>query len=323
VLKLRAAFSRNPRIFPLMEGEVQARDIELDVDTTDHGDLFAWLLDGGDCDVFEFSISHYMTTFERQDPRWDWAAIPVFLAKATPFLETRVHRAAGVETLSDLRGTGAGMGDFAMTAGVWLRVALHQLYGVRPQEVTWFAGRARRRSHDMQLGIEATLRPDLSVTWLDDDTALERKLRAGEVDAAFGVRGDPAGAESTIRPLFPDGGAGLFAEFYRSHGYVPVNHVILVRRPILEENPWVAESLFDAFQASKDAAYRQDASNRLVLPNADATAQQALYGDDPYPAGVAANRPMLDALAKQSVDEGLTRGLVDVQQMFWETVRNT
>src|SRR5437763_2249954 len=318
MLKLRGCFSKNPRIYPLMEGVVRAEGIERDIDREDHGDTFAWLLVGGPSDVFEFSISHYMTTFERQDPRWDWTALPIFLAKATPFLETRVNRNSPVETLPDLRGKRVGMGDFAMTAAVWLRVALDQLYGVRPSEVTWFAGRARRRSHDFQLGIQDTLRPGVSVTWLDEDGALDRKLRAGEIDAAFGVKDDPA-----VRPLFPDGGAGLFAEFYHSKGYVPVNHVVLVRRAIVEENPWVPEALYDAFERSKRAAYERDPSTRLVLPTADADVQRATYGDDPYPSGVEANRSMLNGVAQQSVEEGLTRGLVSVDDMFWETVRNT
>lgn len=322
MLTLRGTFSRNPRIYPLMESVVKAAGIEIEVDSVDHGDTFAWLLDGGESDVFEFSISHYMTTFERQDPRWDWVALPIFLAKATPFLETRVNKGAGIDSLADLRGKRVGSGDFAMTAAVWLRVGLDQLYGVPPREVSWFAGRARRRSHDMQLGIEQTLKPDLSVKWLDEDGALDRLLRAGDLDAAFGVKDDPS-ADSPIRPLFPDGGAGLFAHFYESHGYVPVNHIMLVRRPILEENPWAAEALYEGFQASKAAAYERDPTTRLVLPHADAAAQHALYGPDPYPAGVRANRPMLEALARQSEEEGLTRGLVDVEQMFWPSLRGT
>jgi 4,5-dihydroxyphthalate decarboxylase len=323
VLKLRAAFTKNPRIAPLMEGAVKPKDIEIDLDPEDHGDLFAWLLDGGNADVFEFSISHYMTTFERQDPKWNWIAIPIFFAKATPFLETRVHKDAGIKEPADLRGKRVGSGDFAMTAAVWLRVGLEQLYGVPPQEVTWFAGRARRRSHDMQLGIEETLRPNLSVTWLDDDTALDRLLRAGEIDAAFGVKADPPGADSPLRNLFPNGGADLFAEFYRRLGFVPVNHVILLRRPIAEENPWVPEALYEAFNESKRVAYQRDPTASLVLPRADADDQRKLYGADPYPSGVEANRPLLEALAKQSQLEGLTRGLVDVEQMFWPTLRNT
>ena len=47
MLKLRATFSKNPRIYPLIEGVVKAEGIELDVDQEDHGDTFAWLLDGG------------------------------------------------------------------------------------------------------------------------------------------------------------------------------------------------------------------------------------------------------------------------------------
>ena len=225
---------------------------------------------------------------------------------------------ATTKTLADLRGKRVGMGDYAMTAGVWLRVALNDLYGVLPQEVIWFAGRARHRSHDFQLGVQEMLKPGVSVTWLDDDTALDRMLKVGELDAAFGVRADDA-----VRSLLPNGGAGLFEEFYRSYGYLPVNHVLLVRRPLVEENPWLPEALYEGFEASKQAAYRRDPAASLVLPNQDAAAQRALYGDDPYPSGVKANRPMLEALARQSYAEGLTQGLLNVDDLFAESVRNT
>lgn len=321
MLRLRTAFQGggNPRIAPLMEGEVKIPEVELIPDTEQHGDLFAWLLDHGEeRDVFEFSISHYMTTFEKNEARWNWIAIPIFFQKATPFLETRVPAASEAKTLGDLRGKRVGMGDYAMTAGVWLRVAMNDLYGVPPQEVSWFAGRERRRSHDFQLGIQEMLRPGVSVTWLDDDTALDRMLRSGEMDAAFGVKADDA-----VRNLLPNGGADLFAEFHKEAGYLPVNHVILVRRPLVDENPWLPEALYEGLNASKAAAYERDPRAGLVLPNQDAEAQRALYGPDPYPSGVEANRPMLEALARQSYAEGLTHSLLKVDDLFAETVRGT
>ena len=57
MLKLKGTFSKNPRIYPFMEGVVQAEGIDLEVDTEEHGDTFAWLLDGGASDVFEFSVA--------------------------------------------------------------------------------------------------------------------------------------------------------------------------------------------------------------------------------------------------------------------------
>jgi 4,5-dihydroxyphthalate decarboxylase len=320
MLKLRTAFmGGNPRMAPLVEGEVKIEGVELEVDPENHGDLFAWLLDHGeDRDVFEFSISHYMTTFEKRQARWDWIAVPIFLQKATPFLETRVPAQSPAKVLGDLRGKRVGMGDYAMTAGVWLRVALNDLYGVPPQEVSWFAGRARHRSHDFQLGVQEMLKPGVSVTWLDDDTALDRMLKTGELDAAFGVRSD-----DSLRTLLPSGGAGLFEEFHRSYGYLPVNHVLLVRRPLVAENPWLPEALYAGFEASKKAAYRRDPSSTLPLPNQDAAAQKSIYGDDPYPSGVNANRPMLEALIRQSYAEGLTSTMLKVDDLFAESVRNT
>lgn len=124
MLKLRAAFSPNPRIRPLVEREVQAPGIELDFRLAGAGELFEWHLQGSDCDVFEFSISHHMTVMERDDPRWDWLALPIFLSKATPGLGTYVRAGAGIETAADLGGTRFGLPDFSMTGGLWLRAML-------------------------------------------------------------------------------------------------------------------------------------------------------------------------------------------------------
>ena len=309
----------NPRIEPLLSGEVKVPDVQIVDDTENHGDLFAWLLDHGDeRDVFEFSISHYMTTFEKHEARRDWTAIPMFLQKATPFLDTRVNVNSDINSLADLRGKKVGMGDYAMTAAVWLRVALNDLAHVPPQDVHWFAGREAHRSHDWQLGIQEMIKPGLNVTWLNDDTALDRMVASGEIDAAFGIKEDPQN-----RRLFPNGGADLFADFYKSYGYLPVNHCILIRRALAEQNPWLPKALYDGFEASKQAAYQRDPAARLPLPKEDGPSQMALYGEDPYPSGLKANRPMLEALARQSHTEGLTQGLVNVEEMFHESVRNT
>src|SRR5438445_544885 len=141
MLKLRAAFSPNPRIRPLVDGDVKATGIELDFTLGVAGELFEWHLKGSDCDVFEFSISHHLTVMERNDPRWDWLAIPVFLSKAVPALGTYVRDGSGIAAASDLGGKRFGVPDFSMTGAVWLRAMLDRLYGIRPQDIQWFVGR--------------------------------------------------------------------------------------------------------------------------------------------------------------------------------------
>src|SRR5687768_8836389 len=156
MLKLRGAFSRNPRMAPLLQGEVQPKGIELEVQLGIAGELFEWHLQGSDCDVFEFSISHHLTTTERNDPRWDWLALPIFLSKAPLTTNTYVRTDASIETAADLRGKRFGVPDFSMTAAVWLRAMLDQLYGIKSQDLQWFVGRPKEICHDLVLGIDRT-----------------------------------------------------------------------------------------------------------------------------------------------------------------------
>jgi 4,5-dihydroxyphthalate decarboxylase len=324
MLKLHAAFSPNPRIQPLIDGTVQAAGIELDFTLGGAGELFEWHLQGSDCDVFEFSISHHMTVMERDDPRWDWVAIPIFLSKAVPALGTQVRADAGIETAADLRARRFGVPDFSMTGAVWLRAMLDQLYGIKPRDITWFVGRPRELCHDLALGVPDTLAPGISATWLLEDGGLERMMAAQELDAAFlgGPEAIDAGA-TRVQPLFPDGGQEFFGEFYAATGFLPVNHSVMIRRRVVEENPWVAEALYEAFEASKQTAYRQQPGSALVFPRRDPGPQTARYGPDPFPSGLSANRAMLEMVARQSWEEGLTARQADVDALFVAPLRGT
>jgi hypothetical protein len=40
-------------------------------------------------------------------------------------------------------------------------------------------------------------------------------------------------------------------EYYQQHGYVPAQHLIKLRREVVERVPWIVQSLLTAFTASK------------------------------------------------------------------------
>ena len=155
MVKLRAAHSNNPRLEPLRDGTVKATGIEFEWETLGPQQLFHHQLTQNDFDVFEFSISSYMMTRDR-DPdhsRWDWVGVPVFLSRAFLALNTYVNTHSGMESFADLKGKRFGIPDFQMTAGLWLRAMVADLYGIRPQDVTWFVGRGPDQSHGAR-GVE-------------------------------------------------------------------------------------------------------------------------------------------------------------------------
>jgi 4,5-dihydroxyphthalate decarboxylase len=125
------------------------------------------------------------------------------------------------------------------------------------------------------------------------------------------------------RPLFPDGGRAFIADFVRKDGFTPVNHTLAVQRRVVEENPWVPEALFEAFERSKQEAYKRDRSTGMLFKGDDYEAQAAAFGADPYPSGLKANHAMLRRAMQQSLSEGLIHKPVDIDALWCESLRGT
>lgn len=307
-LRLRGTFSPNPRVAPLVDGTIQPTGLEIDWESAEAGDLHERHLRDSAHDVFEFSISNYIVTRERARDLWDWMMIPVFASKATLGLDTLVNVNAGIETGADLAGKNFGIPDYTMTAGLWFRAQLRELWGIRPQDIHWHVGRQGEQSHGRQMGFDTDPPRGVTLHWTGAGQVNEL-LQNGGLDAAFPAADVPIDTTTgRVRRLFPDGGRAFMANFQSSAGFLPVNHVVLVQRRLVEKEPWVAEALFEAFGAAKREAYRRDrtAAGILRTGNDDVEAQAETFGVDPYPYGLAANLPMLAMATHQSNLDGLT-----------------
>jgi 4,5-dihydroxyphthalate decarboxylase len=327
-LKLRVAYMMNPRLAPLLDGTVKAEGVDLEFELGLSSHWFYHHLTKNDFDVFEYSISDYLIVRDRPELRHlEWTAIPVFLLKAYPPLLTHVNVHAGIASMRDLKGKRFGLPDFEMTAGLWMRAMVKELYGIQPQDIDWYVGRPRGMGRSLELGLDKNPPTGVSLTWLPEPGAMQRMLQDGEIDAAFPGTDILLSAGSTVKWLFEaDGGQGFFQEFYQKTGFLPCNHTIVVQRRILEQEPWVAMALFDAFERSKQESYRRAREAQqayLIFPGDDFDRQAATFGADPYPSGLAANRRMLAMAGQESFEEGLIKQPPDVDGLFWETVRPT
>src|SRR5207344_1158724 len=116
-------------------------------------------------------------------------------------------------------------------------------YGLDPKSVTWVA--------DRMSGVGAWQPP----AWLKVEmSAKEQKqfdlLSAGKIDAAITTGTWAPHVHPDIDFLFPNY-AELEREYYRRTGYFPIMHTFLIKSTVLEQHPWVAMSLFNAWQESK------------------------------------------------------------------------
>lgn len=310
-LKMTVAFSGNPRVQPLVDGRVKPENIDLEVVTVEGGMLFFRNLQYDEFDASEMSISETLLAKERGDgSRWDWSALPVFLSRGYFCLGVLVNTTSGIEHLGDQKGKRIGVPDYHMTAALWMRCAMKDLYGIEASDNVWYNGRTTDFSHGGPLGLGEDGPPGVTHHWLEADQYLDQMLDRGELDAAVfspgtGLApghtvsmdrygGTPLTGNPRIRPLLDDGGRAVVAEFYRKTGAFMANHHVIVQNRILKDNPWAAMALFKAFQESKELAYqdaRRQRSTYLYFQGNDEHDHAAIFGEDPYPLGLKAMRP--------------------------------
>lgn len=126
------------------------------------------------------------------------------------------------------------------------------------------------------------------------------------------------GSGSKVRPLFPD----VIAEgkrFFDQHGYIPANHTYVIRGEVLRRYPGVAVNLYHAFQKAKALAQQslpQRIPSGLVFGAEYLARMREMFGNDPFPYGVAANRAMLETVVQFSQEQGLIHDRPTIEQLF-------
>ncbi len=328
-MRLKGAFSPNPRLEPLLDGTIRIPGVEIEWQFGRPPDLHLMHLTENTCDIFEFSLSNYMITRDQpqERERLRWTALPIFLTKALNWLDFYVRIDSGITSLADLRGKRIGVPDYHMTAAVWMRIVLNELYGIRPEDIEWFNYRPPGASHGKDVG--KALASGITLKRAKQPGELEDRLRRGELDAATtdSVTKPVFTRLNSVRTLFEPGEASqVIAEFRRKTGIIPINHVLIVQKYLIDGDPEMAMRLYESFEASKQQAYeraRQSAAGYLLFTQEVFSQQAALFGEDPFPSGLAANRKMIEILAGESFREGLLSAMPDIDALFCETTRLT
>ncbi len=343
-MRLTIAFSDNPRLDSLKDGAVKPQGIELDFVTVEPGTLFFRNLTYDEFDVSEMSISETLLARERRDgKRWDWSALPVFLSRGHHWPNLYVNTASGIAGLGDIRGKCIGVPDYDMTAALWFRITLKDLYGIEAGDNVWFNGRTKELSHAGALGLDQAGPVGVEHHWLTADQTLDAMLDRGEIDACTAIRphswitagdktvidrwgGTQIDGNPRLRKLLDDNGKSVVFEFYRKTGCFQANHHVIVQNRILREHPWVALELYDAFRRSKEIAYeraRRYESTRVYFPGQDFAEQRTAVGDDPYPVGLAAMGRNIERAIQGSLEQGLLTKPLALDQVYYRTTLKT
>ena len=240
-LALTLACGRYDRTQALIDGRIQPEGVALTCLPLRPGETFWRMLNNEEFDVSEMSLSSYTILRSEGDSRF--VAIPVFPSRVFRHSAVYVRADAAIDAPADLKGRRIGVGDYQMTAGVWVRGLLQHEYGVRPEDVTWVVGKAVREIRPPD-GIRLEAMPA--------GTTLETMLVEGAIDALVSVV-LPDSLGRGVRRLFRDFRTAE-AQYYRKTRIFPIMHTVVVRDDVYREHPWVARSIYKAFCDARDIA---------------------------------------------------------------------
>jgi 4,5-dihydroxyphthalate decarboxylase len=254
-------------------------------------------------DICEMAITTYLCAREHGVR---FTALPVFLVRGFHHGALQVMRDGPVRAVTDLEGTEVGVNrGYTVTTGVWGRGLLAVEHGLDLDAVTW------RPSGDEHV---VTYHPPGNDRPLWGDQPLLDPLLDGDLAAVVGADLD----HPDVVPLLPEPDAAALRAL-RDRGTWPINHLVVVRDDVLAERPWVAQSLYDAFTASKDQYIESLAAGTLVAP----TATDALHrlvmsetGSDPLPYGLDANRNVLEQLIDMALAQHILSERPALEALF-------
>lgn len=303
------------RTLALIDGRVQPQGVKLRYLAMPVEEVFWRALRHQEFDAAELSLAYYIVLRSRGDRTW--TAIPVFPSRFFRHGCIFVPRASPLQSLEELRGTTIGLPEYAMTACVWLRGILWDEFRIAPSEISWRVGgieTAGRRDR-----IELPSPPGVDLQKIEEGQTLSGLLSEGAIDAVISPRVPSACRAGDARRLLPHYQRAE-AEYYERTGVFPMMHVIVLRSSQYDLQPWVASSLFEAFQRAKHLAYEWLADINALpvslpwyVPEFERT--RAVFGEDPWVDGFEQNRDALETLVRYLVEQGLARE-TGVEELF-------
>lgn len=298
---------------PLFDQTLHADGVELVVTRSPSPEAMRRQLTAWEFDICEMAFGAYLIAKAQGA---DVTAIPVYPRRAFFHTNFMCHAGAGIASPQHLAGKRIGVAEYVQSATLWARGALELDFGLNARDAQWYVERRGAGSTGEVLGFKPP--PAVAVQHTRDGLSLAAMLAAGDLDMALIGGATQALADGAIRPLFSD----VIAEgrrFYNTHGYVPANHMYMVRGSLAREQPALIAKLYQAFCDAKALAIQslpRDKAPGLLFGN-DALAKTCTgFASDPFAYGIAANRAMLEAVIALCQEHGLVRDKPPVEALF-------
>ncbi len=322
-LQLSAGLPSNPRTWPILDGSVEIDGVDLIPSIVFPSELFWRQLRFGDFDISEMSFSSLIKTISQGDDRW--VGLPIFMTRRFFHTEMISRTDRGIETPADLKGKRVGVPEYQQTAALWTRGALQHEFGVAPRDMQFWMERVPDHSH---AGATDFIPPEsVIINQIPLEKNIGSMMVAGELDAAvYYIWGKDnlidrsqinLLARDDMKSIFPD----MHAEgvrYFRKTGIYPINHAMVIKRSLVEKHPWLPLNILKLFEKANNLADTRRIQSVDYYYKAGLIDQSSMDGlrKPLVEYGVSANRNTLETAAKYSFEQGLTKRLVSLDEVF-------
>lgn len=316
-IKLSIATTDYDHFRDFRTGEVRAEGIDHNWLNLGHHECFARFTANREFDVSELSFAKFTTQVSRENP--DVIGLPVICSRLFRFSSFYVNKNSKIKTVQDLKGKKVGSPEWAHSAAVYMRGWMHNDCGVKLTDVHWYQaganapGRAEKVELNLPEGMQLT-----RVT----DKSLSQMLASGEIDCAIIARPPTCFLEGhpDVERLFPNY-LEMEEEYYDRTKVWPIMHIIAVQKHIIDENPWVARNLMNAFQESKRRSIERlfdPAVSRYPLPWLATYARKMrdMFDGDTFPYGIEENRPTWEQMLLYTYQQGIAHKHMKPEDIF-------
>jgi len=191
---------------------------------------------------------------------------------------------------------------------------------VAPEKMKWFTGGEEHPGR--QDKVKHNLPPNIDIQPIPGDKTLSGMLERGEIDAMISahmpspfVRRHPK-----VQRLIPNF-REVEQDYFKRTKIFPIMHTIVMREEVYEKHPWIAQSLFKAFEESKrlcqEAMYEFSALKYMLAWSIDEMEKEReALGPDAWAYGLEANRHILETLVQYTHEQGLISKRLEVDSLF-------
>ena len=290
-MKLRTLLGDYPNTQVLKTGGIKPSGIELDfVDEKTVNKAFKRVVREIEFDVAELAIATFLQAKAHGKPL---VLLPAVIRGKFAHSTLSYNSERGHLAPADLPGRRVGIRAYAQTTPLWVRGILQNEYGVDLDRVKWIT------FEDPHV---AEYREPATAERAPAGKKTREMLLDGELDAAI-LSEQRDAAEPRLKTLIPDAPAAAQA-WYRKHGVVPINHMVVVKQSLSKSDPAAVKEIFRLLSESKKAA---------GLPKP---------GDiDAFTLGVEACRKALDMAIRFAVQQRLIPRPFTVDELFDDNTR--